>query len=82
MPLVRLELPGLTSCKDSRQAAPVVRLELLGRVNNDEAQWPLRIDGRDEPRDVEEVGVAGGRVGWAIDTIVQKRFDVAHAEKR
>ena len=43
LPFVRLELPGLTGREDADDTRPVVRLELLRRVHQDETQWSLRV---------------------------------------
>jgi len=44
LPLVALELPRLPRRKDSNDAIPVVGLELLGGINQDEAKLFLCVD--------------------------------------
>lgn len=44
LPLVRLELPTLACCEDCCQSGPVVWLELLRCVDDDETERSLRID--------------------------------------
>lgn len=44
-PLVALELPRLAGCEDCYDARPVVGLEMVELINEDEAQRARRIDG-------------------------------------
>lgn len=52
LPLVAAELPRLARRKDSHDPAPVVGLELLRRVDEDEPQRSGGIDGGQKTRDV------------------------------
>ncbi len=49
LPLVALELPRLARGEDRHHPTPVVRFELLRRVDQDESQRSLRVDGRQQP---------------------------------
>lgn len=52
LPLVALELPRLARGEDGDHAVPVVRLELLRRVNKDEAERAVGVDSGEEARHV------------------------------
>ena len=49
LPPIALELPRLTCGEYRHDAAPVVRLELLRRVDKNESQSALRVYGRKQP---------------------------------
>jgi len=80
LPLIRLELPLLPRREHSDDAGPVIRLELVGRVDKDEAQGSLGIYAGEEAGDLEEVG-AGAGVGVGVDAVAEEGLDVAHAEE-
>lgn len=71
--------------EDGDDARPVVGLELLGGVDEDEAQGSLRVDAGQQSGDVQDVGGVGGAgVGavWGnVETGVEEGFNVAHAEE-
>ena len=52
LPLVALELPRLARREHRHHPRPVLRLELLRRVHDDEPYRPPRVDRRDQPRHV------------------------------
>lgn len=54
-PLVTLELPSLTGCEDGDNAIPVVGLEVIGRLDENETQRSGGFDGWHEAVDVEDV---------------------------
>lgn len=54
-PAVRLELPDLAGGEDGDDARPVVRLEVLGAVDEDKAQRRPRRHARHRPRRVQDV---------------------------
>lgn len=86
LPLVALELPGLAGGEDGDEAAPVVRFELLRRVDEDEAQRALRVDAGQQARDVEDHGGGAGGAGeaafgWDVGPGFEKGFDVRHAQE-
>ena len=80
LPLVALKLPGLARGKDGDDARPVVRLELVGRVDEDEAHR-VRRDGGQRAGDVQDVGRGGAGVGWLVEAVDEEGFDVGHAEQ-
>ena len=82
LPLVGFELPCLPRCEDGDDAGPVVRLELLWGVNQDESEGALGVDGGEEAGDVENVGSGAGGVGGGVGTAVKEGTDVAHTEER
>ena len=55
-PLVALELPRLTRGEDCNDAVPVVWLELLWGVDEDESERAVGVDGGEEARDLDHVG--------------------------
>lgn len=56
-PLVAAELPDLARGKDGHNPVPIVWLELLGTVDDNESVCtPTGVDGAQWPRDVEQVG--------------------------
>jgi hypothetical protein len=56
-PLVASELPDLACREDSYNAVPVVRLKLLGTVNDNESVWTsARVNRPQRSSDVEQVG--------------------------
>lgn len=82
LPLVALELPRLTRGEDAHDAIPVVRFELLGGVDQDEAEGPLRVEGGEQAGDVQDVGGGEGGVRGDVGAGVEEGFDVGHAEER
>ena len=86
LPLVALELPRLARRQHRDDAVPVVGLELLGRVDDDEAQRAVRVDAREEARDVEDVGggargAGEGGVRGDVGPGFEEGFDVRHAQE-
>lgn len=84
LPLVALELPRLAGGEDGDDAAPVVGLELLRGVDEDEAQGPLGVDVGEEARDVQDHGGRAGGAGEAafgrhVGAGFEEGFDVRHA---
>ena len=61
-PFVVLELPGLTRGEDTDDARPIFGLELLGGVDDDEADWAGGVDAWDQARNVKNRS-AGGSCG-------------------
>ncbi len=43
LPLITLELPDLTRGEDSNDPRPILRLELLRRIHNNEPNWPSAV---------------------------------------
>jgi hypothetical protein len=80
-PLVALKLPGLTRCEDGNNPLPIVGLELIGGVDEDEAQRALGIDGPHWPLGVQDVCADAGAVGWNVDAALKELLDVGHAEE-
>ena len=95
-PLVRLELPRLAGGEDGDEAAPVIRAEVGGAVDEDEAGgfsggaesarcgagWVG--EGAQRARDVEDVGVGhgeGGVVGGHEDAVLEEGPHVGHADE-
>lgn len=80
LPLITLKLPRLARREDRDDALPVVRLELVGRVDEDEAEGALRVYGWHEPRGIQDVGTGhggcGGGVGRHEDAVLEKLLDV------
>lgn len=54
-PLVSLELPSLAGCEDGDDAIPVVGLEVIRRLDENETQGAGGFDGWHEAVDVEDV---------------------------
>jgi len=86
LPLVALELPRLACRQHRDDAVPVVGLELLGSVDDDEAQRPVRVDARQQPRDVQDRGggargAGEGGVRGDVGPGFEEGFDVRHAQQ-
>ena len=80
-PLVALELPGLAGCEDSDNTVPVVGLEVIRRLDENETQRAGGFDGWHDAVDVENVkGGRRGRGRRGIYTIHEERLDVGQAE--
>lgn len=52
IPLVILKLPRLACCEHRDDSIPVIGFELLGGVDEDEAERAVGVDGREQARDV------------------------------
>lgn len=82
-PLIALELPRLTSCKDGDNAIPVIGLEVIRRLDKDESQRTGRFYGWHDAIDVEDVqGGRSGRGRRCVDAVHEERLDVRQAKKR
>lgn len=82
-PLVILKLPRLARGENADDAVPVLRLELLGTLDEDEAQGPRRVDVGHAALHVEHAGRRGGRVrvrGHEL-AVLEEGADVGEAEK-
>ena len=80
-PLVTLKLPGLARGEDGNNPLPIVGLELIRGVDEDEAQRALRINGSHGPLSVQDVCADAGAVGWHVDATLEELLDVGHAEE-
>lgn len=70
IPLVVLKLPRLARRQHRDDAIPVIGFELLGGIDEDEAERAVGIDAREEARDVQNAGCGGwswGLVGAAFE---------------
>lgn len=81
-PLVVLELPRLPGGEDGHHAVPVLGLELLGALYEDEAQGAVGVDGPDDALDVEHAGCRGAGVGGHEFAVLEEGPRVGHAEER
>lgn len=85
LPLVILKLPRLPRREHRDDTRPVLGLELLGRVDDDEADGARGVDGRDYASEMQDggAGAGGGErgVGGDVGSALEEGFDVRHAEK-
>lgn len=80
-PAVALKLPDLAGGEDGDDALPVVGLEVLGAVDEDEAQRGAGGDGGHGARRVQDVaGGAGAARGLELARL-EERLDVGHAQE-
>lgn len=61
LPFIAAELPCLAGGEDGHDAVPVIGLELLRSVDEDEAESPGRVNGRENSGDVQDGGGGAGR---------------------
>lgn len=76
LPLVPLELPRLPRREDSDDTVPVVRFELLGCIDEGEAERAVRVDGRQKAGKVQDIYVRGCGGGGRVEAVVEEGFDV------
>lgn len=85
-PLVVLELPALAGGEDGDDAVPVLGLELLGALHEDEPHRPRGLDVLDQPVDVQHARArrAAGRrrVRRHVRAALEERLHVGHAQER
>ncbi len=67
--------------EDGDDAVPVVGFELLGGVDEDEAEGAVGVDGGEEAGEVQDVGVGGGGVWGGVEAVGEEGFDVREAEE-
>ena len=87
-PLVASKLPDLTGCEDGDDAVPIVGLEMLGGVDDDEPEgsfFSAGVQGREESCGVEKVGCRLAAEFWMVrwhkEALIEERLDVAQAEE-
>ena len=81
LPFVRFELPCLSSREDRDDALPVVGLELLGGIDENETKGTVWVDAEYRTGDVQDVGCGArgarkGAVGGDIGTGLKERLYV------
>lgn len=81
-PLVALELPRLPRREDGDDPVPVLRLELLGALHEDEPHRPRRVNVAHHARDVQHVGPRAGALGGREAALLEEGADVGHAQER
>ncbi len=69
-------MPCLTGCEDSDDTVPVIGFELLGGIDEDEAEWAVRVDGWEQACEVEDISVGGGGVWGCVDAVCEEGFDI------
>ena len=80
-PLVVLELPRLTCREHAHHVVPVLGLELLGTLDEEEAQGPRRVDVGHAALHMEHVGRPGARVCGYVFALLEKGARVGEAEE-
>ena len=81
-PAVRLELPDLAGGEDGDDTRPVVGLEVLGAVNQNEAQRRARRHARHRPRRVQDVARRARARRRLEHPGLEERLDVRHPQQR
>ncbi len=84
-PLVTLELPALAGGEDGDDAVPVLGLELLRALDQDEAHRPRRVDVLEQSVDVQHARARRARrrrVRWHVLPALKEGFYVGHAQQR
>jgi hypothetical protein len=80
-PLVVLELPRLTRREYTHHVVPVLRLELFGTFNEEEAQRPRRVDVGHAALHVEHVGRPGTCVRGCVYAFLKEGARVGETEE-
>ena len=79
LPFITLKLPGLPRRKYCYQPIPIIGLELIGCVHENEAEGPSAVDAGEETGDVQDIGRDGGGVRRRVGTAVEEGFYICHA---
>jgi hypothetical protein len=81
-PFVTLKLPRLARREYGDNPLPIIRLELIWGVDEDEAQRALRVDGSHGPLRVQDVRADAGAVGRDVDAAFEEDDGLEAAARR